>query len=112
MLTKGDVSQIRKVVREEVEAEVGNAKEELDSEIRTSRVRVQTDIYTLGNKIKNVEIRTMNLEKSNQQILNNIKILRKDIKGTINIADHGLLKLEKRVGTIEEHLNIPEPQIA
>ena len=41
MLTKPDIAQIRKVVREEVETEVKDSTRNLESQIRLSRMQVQ-----------------------------------------------------------------------
>lgn len=57
MLTKTDLSQIRKVVREEVENEAQSIKDELRSEIKMSMIRTHSEIKELKDKIKNLEIR-------------------------------------------------------
>lgn len=56
MLTKQDLLAIRKIVREEIENEIQNAKSEIMTEIKLSRMRVQNDIDILTDRIKNVEI--------------------------------------------------------
>lgn len=57
MLTIKDLSQIRKVVREEVEAEVKDSTRNLEGEIRLSRMRIQGGINEIDDRMKNVEIR-------------------------------------------------------
>lgn len=63
MLTKSDLSQIRKVIREEVENEAQSLKDELQSDITMSRIRVQNDIGELKDRIKNLEIRVAKMHK-------------------------------------------------
>jgi len=93
MLTKTDLNQIRKVVREEVEGESKSLKEELQGEIKLVRIEIQKDIRALTNRIKNLEIVTNKIQK--------------DIKSIINFFDKEFLRLRKRVEKVEEHLNIP-----
>ena len=45
-------------------------------------------------------------------IKRDVKKLRKDIGGVIDMADKGLLSLQKRVGKVENHLGLAEPQIS
>ena len=63
MLTKTDIQRIRGVVREEIEAEVSNAKTSLESQIRMSRMQVQHDISQLGDKVKDIEIDLKDIKK-------------------------------------------------
>lgn len=61
MLAKSDLNQIlngvRKIVREEVVAEVQSAKDDMESSLSGWRMSIQTDIRTLGDRIKNLDIR-------------------------------------------------------
>jgi hypothetical protein len=95
MLTKTDLSQIRKVVREEVETESKSSKEDLQGEIKLVRIEIQKDIRTLTNRLKSLEI-----------VANKIQ---KDIKSIVNFFDKEYLQLRKRVEKVEEHLNFPSP---
>lgn len=67
MLTKTDLQAIDKLfskrIREEIEAEGRNIRDELKSDILSSRIRVQQEIRDLADRIKNLEIRTNGLEK-------------------------------------------------
>lgn len=93
MLTKTDLNQIRKVVREEIEGESRSLKEDLQGEIKLVRIEIQKDIQALTNRIKNLEIVTNKIQK--------------DIKSIINFFDKEFLRLRKRVEKVEEHLNLP-----
>ena len=56
MLTKTDLLQIRKIIREEIEAESKPLQEDLRGEIKLSRIEIQKDIRDLKGKIKDLEI--------------------------------------------------------
>ncbi len=96
MLTKSDVSEIRKVIREEVGNETQAIKEELQADINMSRMRVQSDIQELKDRIKNLEIRIAKMHKD----------LRNEIKFVSHILDKENMATLKRVKRIEEHLQI------
>lgn len=64
MLTKTDLSQIRQIVREEVEAESKSSREDLQGEIKLARIEIQNDIRGLTERVKNVEIATNKIQKS------------------------------------------------
>lgn len=106
MLTKQDLSEIRKVVREEVENEVKAAKEELGADIIMARIRVQNDIEELKNRIKNVEIRLTGLET---KITKMHKGLKNEIKMVVEFLDKDNMKTVKRVMHIESHLGLSNP---
>lgn len=67
MLTKTDLQAIDKLVskriREEIEAEGRNIRDELKSDIISSRIRIQQEIRDLADRIKNLEIRINSLGK-------------------------------------------------
>lgn len=75
MLTKTDIQQIRGVVREEIEAEVSNAKTSLESQIRMSRMQVQHDISQLGDKVKDIEIDLKDIKKRVRKTEKTVDIL-------------------------------------
>ena len=106
MLTKTDLSQIeklvRKVVREEVESEVGNAKEELGSDLRLTKIALTNRIYDVESRVKNSEISIKREIKKLQIILDHMD----------NFLDAEVMADRKRVDNIEKHLGFPEPQIA
>lgn len=103
MLTKTDLSEIRKIIREEVENETQAIKNELQADITMSRMRVQSDINELKDRIKNIEIRFAKLE-------NKVTKMHKDLKNEIKMVVHYLdkenLKTLKRVEKIEDHLGL------
>ncbi len=107
MFTKQDLSQIgklvRKVVREEVENETKASKEELQADIIMARIRVQSDIRELKDRIKNVEIGFTGLET---KITKMHKDLKNEIKMVVEFLDKDNMKTAKRVMRIESHLGI------
>jgi len=56
MFTKTDFLQIRKIIREEIEAELKPLQEDLRGEIKLARIEIQKDIRDLKSKIKDLEI--------------------------------------------------------
>ena len=94
MLTKTDLSQIRKVVREEVENEVKAAKDELQADISMARMRVQNDIGELKDRTKNLEIKMTKMHRE----------LKEEIKLVSHVLDKENMKTLKRVEKIEHHL--------
>lgn len=93
MLTKTDLTQIRKIVREEIETESKSLKEDLLGEIKLVRIELQKEIRALASRVKNIEIA--------------IKKIQKDIKSIINFFDKESLQLRKRIERIEDRLNLP-----
>jgi len=100
MLTKIDLNQIRKVIREEVGNETKALKDELQADITMARMRVQSDLDELKNRIKNLEIRITKMHKE----------LKSEIKLVSNVLDKENLKTFKRVEKIEEHLGLSSTQ--
>jgi DNA replication protein DnaD len=96
MLTKTDLSQIRKIIREEVEAESKPLREDLQGEIKLARIEIQNDIRGLTERAKNLEIATNKIQK--------------DIKSVVDFFDKEHLELRKRVKHLEEHQNLPSVQ--
>lgn len=107
MLTKTDLQAIDKMfskrVREEIEAEGKNIKDELKSDILNSRIRIQQEIRDLADRIKNLEIRLNNSEKDTKK---NFLALNKRFTELFNFLDKDQLRTSKRVERIEEHLNL------
>ena len=93
MLTKADLKEIRKIIREEVENEVQNTKDELQADQKMNLIRIVTEIRGVENRLKNLEIRITKVQK--------------DLKYTINFLDKEGLKVIKRIERIEEHLHLP-----
>ena len=102
MLTNGDLKQIRKVIREEVEAEVDNAKKSLKNDIVMSRIKIQNNIGELSDRMKNLEIGQKSLDKKLDQI-------QEDISEILTAVDKRQTSLEKRVLVLEEHSSIQTP---
>ena len=103
MLTKADLSEIRKIVREEVENETQAIKNELQGDITMSRMRVQNDINELKDRIKNIEIR---LTKLDNRVAKMHKDLKNEIKMVVHYLDKENIKTLKRVEKIEDHLGL------
>lgn len=99
MLTKQDLNQIKKVVRDEVVSEAKNTRRDLRSEIKLSRMEIQNDIHDLTGRVKN-------LEQQSEKTAKDIKKIKKDAAFTANFLDKEHLGLEKRVNRIETHLDI------
>src|SRR3989344_4658261 len=62
MLTKTDLSQIQKVVKEvvrtEVETEAKTTRRELQTEMKLSRMKLEERLLGLENRVKDLDIRT------------------------------------------------------
>lgn len=116
MLTDTDIKvlekSIRKIVREEVTNESEDLKSRLESELKSSRMRIQIDIRELTDRLKNSEIRLTKLEKINQEILKNVKKIRKDLDTNIILSDRWVIYLDKRIRVVESDLKIKTPEFA
>lgn len=114
MLTKTDLQAIDKLfskrVREEIEAEGRNIREELRSDIIETRVRIQQDIRELADRTKNLEIRTNGSEKKledlGKETKQGFRKLNKRFTDLFDFLDKDLMKTAKKVKRIEEHLHI------
>jgi hypothetical protein len=91
-LTNDDLKKIRGVVREEVEAEVGNAKRDLDASISSVRLRNSYELNQINNRLKNLEIGQSKIQK--------------DLDSTIDFLDKQDIKTEKRIERVEKKLNL------
>lgn len=107
MLTKTDLQALDKLitkrVREEIEAEGKNIRDELGGDVREARVRIQQEIGDLADRIKNLEIRINNADINNNK---EFKKLNKRLTELFNFLDKELMRTLKRVKRIEEHLNL------
>jgi hypothetical protein len=116
MLTKNDLKEIRKVIREEVEAEVKDSTSNIEGTVRLSALNIRNDVDGLDDRLKNVGVRTDRVLKDMKTIVfDALKPVKKDLnylKKTINIAvrrfDEADVKMDKRVRKIEDHLDLPE----
>ena len=107
MLTKTDLQAIDRMfskrVREEIEAEGKNIRDDLKSDIFSSRIRIQQEIRDLADRIKNLEIRVNNLNKDTQK---GFQKLNKRFTDLFDFLDKDQLRTLKRVERIEEHLHL------
>lgn len=113
MLTKQDLTQLRKMVREEVVTEARNSREELQAEIKLSRMETINEVNRLENRLKNLEIRISDFQTETKKwfkrIESNISRLRKDLNAFTVSFDRDRSNLQKRIMIIESHLGIANP---
>ncbi len=86
MLTKSDISQIRIVVKEEIETQIKPVNGRLDK-VETRLGNVESQIKTANKRLKKVEG------------------LAKD---TLSFLDRQNIDLDKRTKRIEHHLGLPQ----
>ena len=79
MLTKTDFKEIRKIIREEVE-------------MKMNLVRTLTEVREIKDRLKNVEIKILKIQK--------------DLKYAVNFLDKEGLRISKKVERIEKHLSL------
>jgi len=110
MLTKQDLIQLGKVVREEIVAEARNIREELQAEIKFARMESINEINRLGDRIKNLDVRLSQFqrdsEKGLKRIESNISRLRKDLNAFTMSFDRDRANLQKRIMILESHAGI------
>src|SRR5688500_4826423 len=101
MLTKDDLKifekSIRKIVHEEVKSEIEDLDDHFIAEIKLARIRLEQKIDHLDTRVKKIE-------KSNIEILKQIKKLKVDLNKSIGYSDRGIAHLEKRADRIEKEL--------
>lgn len=115
MLTKDDLEQIRKVIRNEVNAEVKDSTRTLDGQIRISRMQIQQNISELDDRMKNVEIRLDSVQKDVSGLKKDLSDVKKRVKKIEKTTDIMVkffgeedVKFHKRVTKIEQHLGFPK----
>ena len=110
MLTKTDLDQIgklvKKIVRDEVEAESKNIRDSFEHEIRTANLHLRSEIHELADRIKNIEVRLLSVEEELKKARKDIKKLQKDVSVAIDVFNVEDTNLAKRVTRIEEKLQI------
>lgn len=110
MLTKTDLDQIgkvvKKIVREEVEAEIKETREDLLYEIKLVRMEFSARLDKIEDKLKDLDIRVTKIETSLDKITKETAKIKKDIRKIIEYHDEYYIHLRKRVERIEEHLRI------
>jgi len=92
MLTKQDLKQIKTIVRDEVVSESETTQRRLTAEIKLTRMKIQEDLDSLKDRVKNLEILTGKIDKK--------------LDEHFNFLDKEHLGLVKRVKRIETHFNI------
>ena len=96
------LEKLRKVVREEVEAEAKNTR----TEIKFLKVEVKAGLNSLSDRVKDVEISNTRIEqKLDQSIKDNAGFFHE----TWNKIDEIKDSQEKRIEIIEETLGLDEP---
>lgn len=59
-----------------------------------------------------LDLKLKPIHKDIKIIKMDVKKLQKDVGAVINMSDKGLLKVQKRVKTIEKHIGFPEADFA
>lgn len=110
MLTKTDLDQlekvVRKIVREEVEAESKNIKDDLEHEIKTANLHIRRSMQELEDRMKNLEIRMLSSENEIKGLRKDVRKLQKDVSVAIDVFNVEDTSLAKRVSKIEDHLSL------
>jgi hypothetical protein len=116
MLTKNDLDQIRKVIRQEVKVEVNDSTQTLESQIRLSRMQVQGNISELDDRIKNVEIRQDDainkvdkVQKGVDGLTKKVLIIQKTQDVMIDMLDKEQMEQRRRIVRLEEHSGFSTP---
>ena len=93
MLTKTDLSKIKKVVRDEVVSESENSNLNLRAEIKLTRMQIQNDLKVLAGRVKDLQQQSKETDKKVDKV--------------IDFFDHKHLSLNRRVARVETHLHLP-----
>lgn len=110
MLTKNDLDQIRKVVRQEVKVEVKDSGKTLENQIRLSRMQVQADISGLDDRVKNVEIRLDDSASDIKKIQKDVSQVRKNQDTMLDLLDKEQMEQRRRIVRLEEEVGLPISQ--
>nr|MBI5455794.1 hypothetical protein [Candidatus Levybacteria bacterium] len=110
MLTKNDLDQIRKVIRQEVKVEVKDSTQTLGSQIRISRMQVQANIGELDDRMKNVEIRLDDVGSQVKKTQKDVSQIKRTQNTMLNLLDKEQMQQRKRITRLEEHAGLPTPQ--
>lgn len=110
MLTKTDLDQlgkvVRKIVREEVEAEVSDAKNSLGAQITMTKLEIKQKINDLDDRVKNTEIKLNGIDKDIKDVKKRVIKTEKTVDIMIDLFDKEIVKTQKRVSKIEDHLSL------
>ncbi len=107
MLTTDDLKEIRKVVREEVVAEVKDSTRNTKQEVILSGSKTRNDISDLDDRLKNIETRSGRAETDMKEVKKGIKSILKTVETIVGNYDDADVKLDRRITRIEDHLNLP-----
>jgi len=110
MLTKNDLNQIRKVIRQEVKVEVKDSTQTLGSQIRISRMQVQAGIGELDDKMKNVEIRLDDVGSQVKKTQKDVSQIKRNQDTMLDLLDREQMEQRKRIIRLKEHAGLPTPQ--
>lgn len=110
MLTKSDLNQIRKVIRQEVKVEVKDSTQTLGSQIRISRMQVQANIGELDDRMKNVEIRLDDVGSQVKKTQKDVSQIKRNQDTMLDLLDREQMQQRKRIIRLEEHTGLPIPQ--
>lgn len=110
MLTKTDLDQIRKVVRQEVKVEVRDSAKTLESQVRLSRMQIQADISGLDDRMKNVEIRLDDVSDDVKTTQKSVSQIRRDQSSMLILLDGEQMQQRKRITRLEKHAGLATPQ--
>jgi peptidoglycan hydrolase CwlO-like protein len=103
MLTKDDLVQIKKVVKDEVapaEEKVSNLEKDMRS--------VKSDVGTLKKDVSTLKSDVGTLKKDVSTLKRDMAETRNDIKTLIAYFDRDYVNLRIRIDRIEEHLGISD----
>lgn len=110
MLIKTDLDQlgkvVRKIVREEVEAEVSDAKNSLGAQITMTKLELKQKINDLDDRVKNTEIKLNGIDKDIKDVKKRVRKTEKTVDVMIDLFDKEIVKTQKRVTRIEDHLSL------
>jgi|SRR3989344_1826212 len=106
MLTNDDLKAVRKVIREEVEAESENNVRSMQSELKLFRMELSLRLDNVEDRLKDNEIATNKTFKNIERIMKDIKKIKADINRVIGYTDELHISLRKRVAKLEDNLGI------
>jgi hypothetical protein len=106
MLTKNDLDQIRKVIRQEVKVEVKDSTQTLESQIRLSRMQVQGNIGEVDDRIKNVEIKFDDAANNVKKVQKAVLQIKKTQDTMLVLLDREQMQQRKRIVRLEEHVGL------
>ena len=100
MLTKTDLSQIGKIVRDEVRGEINPIKKDVAS-LKQGVGGLKIDMRAVKADVSGLKQDVGGLKRDMKGVRSDIWQIKKDLKTTINFFDHEHLELQERVGRLE-----------